>query len=236
MNIIKRFLLLLLTLLMLISVCGCMGKTDYANIILNELERKYNKTFEIEQITHEFSGDSGEYYRAVCKDAESGKSFVAKYYADDKELFDEYCALLLNEDLINYLTSSDLGIAHAVVDVITVEHVLTMDDIAKGVEYCLSNEDFDVKVSAYIFLDKSFADNTEIENKIVDKLTKQEIYRCGLDVIYMSGDALDSAKNEYTEVYMLDDSLEKDARIVKYRRYLISKESGALLTETVKGE
>ncbi len=213
-----------------------MNQKDYSDEIVNELEKKYNKTFEIEQLTLEFSGDSGKYYRAVCKDADIGKSFVAKYYYEEKELFDEYCALLLNEAFVDYLISSDLDIKHAVVDIITVKHILSVDDVNKGVEYCLSNEDFDVKVSAYIFLDQSSATSAEIESKIVDKLSEQEIYRCSLDVIYMSSDSLNFAKDEYTDVYMLDDSLEKDVRVKAYRRYLISKDSGAQLTETVKGE
>lgn len=219
-----------------LGVCGCMNNKDYSGEILQELEKKYNKTFEIEQMTLEFSGDSGKYYRAVCKEPNSGKSFVVKYYYDDKELYDEYCTMLLNEKFIDYLVSSDLEIAHAVAEIITVKHVLTVDDVNKGVEYCITNEDFDVKVSAYIFLDQSLAINSEIENKIVNMFVEKGIYRCSLDVVYMSSDSLSSAKAEYSDVYLIDDSLEKDVRVNIYRRYLISKESGAQLTEVVKGE
>lgn len=236
MKAIKLLTFSLLIIFYILGACGCMNNKDYSDKILSELEKKYNITFEIEKLTLEFSGDLGKYYRAVCKESGQDKTFVAVYYDDKNELYDEYCGLRLNEDLVDYLISSDLGIEHAVVDIITVKHALTVDDIDRGVEYCLSNEDFDVKVSAYIFLDQSILDNTDIENKLVDKFTELKIYRCNLDVVYMSSDSLALAKNEYKDVYKLDYNLEKDTRIIEYRRYNISADFGTELTEIVKGE
>ena len=130
--------------------------------------------------------------------------------------------------------TSNLGISYAVVNIIPVKHVLSADDVTKGIEYCLSNDEFDVKVSVYVFLNQSLATSMEAENKIIDKLCSLKIYRCNLDVVYMAQNALSLAKGEYTDTYDLDSRLENDARVCEYRRYSISRNSGNQLTKIVK--
>ena len=232
----KVAFLCIFILIIAVGVCGCMDHKDYENEILNELERRYNKTFEIQQLTAEFDGNSGKFYRAVCKPADGGNLFVARYSCEKKVLYDEYCDMLLKEDIAQYLVSGDLGISYAVVNVITVGRALKAEDVAKGVEYCLSNDEFDVKVAVYAFLDQSLAADGEAEKKILDKLLSLDIYRCNLDVAYMTSDGLVAAKEEYTDVYRLGDRLEEDGRVSGYKCYIMSRESGIQSTQIVKGE
>lgn len=231
-----------------------MNHNEYSEKILKELSAKYDKEFEIVQLTYEVSGDGGNFYRAVCKAKDSETTFVACYYLNGTQyllssdetiqetknepiLVDEYCSLLLNEKFIDYLLSRELGISHAVVDIATVKHALTFEDVSSGVEYCLSNNSFDVKVSAYVFISSDETDDTDFENKIINKFKGLNLYRCNLVIAYVSEGALPTVKDDYVnDIYMIEDKMRNDDRIVLYKRYSISEELGIELKEEIKGE
>lgn len=247
--------LLLILVLVMIGACGCMNHKDYSDKILEELESRYEKKFEIVQLTYEVSGNAGNYYRAVCKDSETEVEFVACYYLNGSDsllsvgldvtstvkkgepfLVDEYCIALLNEQFAAFLVSEDLNIEYAIADTITVAHSLTIEDLSKGVEFCLSNDEFDIKATIYLFITDD-ANKNASEKAITDRIMELDLYRCNVDVIYVPLEYMDAIEDDYSHsLSSIEDKLEDDSRISSYRRYAISRGKGITLTEEVKGE
>ncbi len=147
-----------------------MGKEDYSKKILNELSKKYNKEFEIVQMTYEVSGERKSFYRAVCKETGDDRTFVAYYYLGDSErlssdkttdteannresfFVDEYVNLSLNRQYENYFTENYKEVLFAISDIEFYDHILSKDEMKKGLEYCISNEDYNTHSKIYLFI------------------------------------------------------------------------------------
>lgn len=211
-------------------------KSNY-NKFIDKLETTYNKEFEITKLSLGVDQD-GFYYRAICKEKNGDITFLAYYYLSDSSLYDEYNDELLKENTATYLVSSDIGIEYAIVDIIPIHHVLTAEDVTRGVEYCLSNNDFQVKTSIYVFISGN-EPNLNIENKIINKLLEFNPYACNLYVLYVHNYLLDGIKQDYGHsknggLYRLKERLESDGRISDFRYYRITEEDGVSLKEIVK--
>ena len=105
MNTIKKILVLLLTLIILIGVCGCMNTTKnnsnrkesdskYAELMKNYMEEKYGRSFEIvESLFYEGKSSSGmEKNILVMKDSEGVYCNVQARVGTPYDFFDGYVA------------------------------------------------------------------------------------------------------------------------------------------------
>lgn len=230
-----------------------MDHKKYSEIILGELSSKYEKSFEISRLTYEMDGNAGNYYRAICNEEGSDVPFVACYYLNGSEyllseevgdsipesgdqplLVDDYCTALLNEKVAESVLSSRLGISHAIVDVATVNHALDINDISKGVEYCVSNEDFKTKLSAYVFINTKEKNKTAAEDAVIQKLRSMNPYRCNLHIVNIDFES--GIPSKYTQnIYAVEDAVASDEKVISHRRYKISEDAGVTLEEVVKG-
>lgn len=232
-----------------------MNHNENAAKILNELSKKYNRTFEFIQLTYEVDGNNANFYRAVCREQGSELSFVAYYYLNGTEyllsdtgaeelnfsdgeaiLVDEYSNLLLNNMFAQYLIASDPNILFAIAEIGSRDHAFTIDDIEKGLEYCICNGSFDIWIKTYLFVNSDIENKDMFDANIVTELLKIRAYPQSVDIAYISVDDTEKIKKDYQDdIYMIGDRLEEDERVVRYSWYLSEKGNEITRNKNVKG-
>ena len=255
MKLVQRTVCLILVISIAIGVCGCMNHNEYSDKILSELSTKYNKEFEIVQLTYEVSGNGGNFYRAVCKEAGGTTTFVAYYYLNgsdyllpdeiDQEavannsepyLVDEYPNLLLNVKMADYLMQEIPGVLFAMTDIHAFNHTLTLADVEKGLEHCVANGEFDAQAKLYLFVDDSIEDKAQYEKELVQKILALNISEQTIDVAYIAKSNEQAVKDAYQDdIYMIEERLEEDEKVVRYSWYMAERGQGIVEKKDVKG-
>lgn len=252
---VKKAVGFILILFMVIGACGCMNHNEYSKQILKELSDKYDRTFEMVKLSYEVSGEKGNYYRAVCKEPNSENTFVAYYYLNGSEyllseqvgdecnasndeplLVDTYPNLLLNLKVAEFLEKDNPDILFAIADIGAFGHAFTLGDVEKGIDYCLSNETFEVQSKLYLFANDNIANKEQFEKDICQKILSMNALNQSIDIAYISENNLQSVKDEYhDDIYRIEDRLEDDENIKRYSWYYAERGQGITEKKEVKG-
>ena len=232
-----------------------MNHQEYIKKILDELGRKYEKEFEVVQATYEVSGNGGNFYRAVCAEKESGVRFASWCYLNGSDyqlpeeaetlfrkangeptVLDEYCVALLNKQFAAELMAADMKIKFAIADTKTASCSLTIEDLSRGVQYCLSNDALQTKATVYLFITEE-TNRSELREAIIQHMTQLNLSRCNVDIAFVSDDDLNAVINDYAVLPLFIDSmLANDPRVSAYTQYAISREKGVTYSNAVKGD
>lgn len=184
----RRYLLILMMILISIGVCGCMDRElnvlEYRKEILTHLEIKYDSEFEIIKTYQEFDGNTGVCVRASCKSMEYEDVFTVYCYldssmADEKCIIegkehgisDNYTKILYQNQILEEIDeiNNNNYIIKCKIDFLVVSP--TIEEYANGIEYCLQNEDFDPYLKFYI-VTQSSTDVSKLRDKIDNVLKK----------------------------------------------------------------
>jgi hypothetical protein len=246
------FIFIILGLIMM-GACGCMNHQDYSDKILAELKGKYSKDFEIVKLSYEVDGESGNYYRAVCKEQGDDQTFVAYYYLNGSQyllqqnldvelnkpgqavLVDEYPVLLLNKAYAGFLEEKT-DILFAISDVNFISHILSKEDVDQGLEHCLFNGEYEALAKVYLFVDNSHKDEEKFEAEVVTQLSGNGIFQQSIDVVYISDKDMEAVRSEYQDdTYLIRDKLKEDSRVTRYSWYLAEAGKGIVSKNDVEG-
>ncbi len=256
MKIVRSMILLLLAGMIMMGACGCMNHQGYAEEILEKLESKYDRDFEIVKLSYEVDGEHGNYYRAVCKEPERENTFVVYYYLngfdyllpdvvgdimgiskEEPSLSDSYPNVLLNLKIEEYFTDNVPGVLFAMSDAGVSGYKLTIDDVEKGIEHCLSNRDFDAQSTLYLFLSDSIENKEQFESDLVQKILSMDVYKQSISVAYIADEYIEAAKAEYyDDTYRIEGRLREDICVTRYSYYLAYRGQGIISKRNVKGE
>lgn len=199
-------------LLVSIVLCGCGIHKNYSKEILEELSKKYDKDFEIVRLRYEFNGQ-GTYYRAICKEKNDDRTFVAYYSPNEEEpLSDEYGNLYLGDLYSDYILKSDDNILFALADVTFNEKSPTKSDIDKDLEYCLNLDNYEALPKVFIFINNSVADKETFERNFLKQNSSLNIYMQSIYFVYIDENDYQEVKDRYKDAseYLLDDKLQED--------------------------
>lgn len=239
--------------LVMIGACGCMNHQDHSDKILAELKSKYSTDFEIVKLSYEVDGESGNFYRAVCKEQGDEQTFVAYYYLNGSQyllhqnlgvelnkpesaiLVDEYPVLLLNKAYAGFLEEK-ADILFAISDVSFISHNLSKEDVEQGLEYCLFNGKHEALAKVYLFIDENHKNKEKLEAEIITQLSSYGILQQSVDMVYISDKDMEVVKSEYQDdTYLIRDRLKEDSRITRYSWYLTEAGKGIVAKNDVKG-
>ena len=232
-----------------------MNHQDYSDEILAELKGRYGKDFEIVKLSYEVDGENGNYYRAVCKEAEGDSSFVAYYYLkgsdyllseeigedisiakDEPFLVDTYPNMLLNRRVAEHLTDNVQGILFVIADLGAFDYTLTISDVEKGIAHCVANADFNVQSKLYVFASNSIEDKERFEEDLVQLILSMNAYKQSVDVVYIADENVQPVKAEYyDDIYMIEDRFSEDEKIIRYSWYFAERGKGVVEKQDVKG-
>lgn len=183
---------------------GCMSSKSDLNTIKKEislyLKEKYNCNFEVTQITEEFSGNRGIFYRLVCKSDKYTDLCVVYCHTDegyngtsltigneDYLVTDDFANIVFQSEyasLLQDITGDDVLIK---CKLRTPNYNLSNEDFASGLKNCLENPDIPVYMYTFIFADNEKAGTnlkTSAENFLAQyNMYKQYLYVCYQDDI-----------------------------------------------------
>lgn len=256
MNIIKKALCLLLITLLAIGACGCMNHEEYSKKILDELNSRYNKEFEIVKLTYEVSGSSGNFYRAVCKAKDNDNTFVSYYYlngsdyllaenneANDKKsdnkplLVDEYINLCLAEMYSDYISRLDNSILFVTTEMSFNENAPTFADLEKGLDYCLSASNYKTLAKVYVFANTNISQKADFEDELINKVSNFDLYVQSFDIAFIDESNCEEIKNRYQDnTDSIRDKAKRDDDITRYVWFLTESSKGVVTQKVVKGE
>lgn len=233
-----------------------MNHEEYSKKILDELNSRYNKDFEIVKLTYEVSGNAGNFYRAVCREKDKDKTFVSYYYlngsdyllsenneindekSDNKPvLVDEYINLCLAEMYNDYISKLDNSILFVTTEMSFNENAPTFADLEKGLEYCLSASNYKTLAKVYVFANNGIAEKTSFENEMLQKVSNLDLYQQSIDIAYINENNREEVKGNYQDdTYMIRDKAKNDDNIFRYVWFLMENEKGVVNQKVVKGE
>lgn len=232
-----------------------MNHHAYSNEILSALESKYSKDFEIENLSYEFDGKNGNYYRAVCKEPGSSSTFVVYYHlkgadyllandigedvgfsTDKPVLIDTYPNMLLNKAYARFL-EENTDILFAIAEVHFISYNLSKEDVDQGLKHCLLDGSYEVMVKVYLFVDQTCENVVNFESELLECVSGYRILQQSIDVAYVSAEDMESVRFEYqNDTYLIRDRLKNDNRITRYSWYLTEAGKGIVNRKYVKGE
>lgn len=160
----KRSFLLLITILIMIGVCGCMSvEQDYKEPIQNYLKEKYGCNFEIKQVTKEFNGLDGSYLRAICQSDTNDGIFEVFCYLDSKKdgdkiaigeneyvILDDYADVIFMNQLKVKIEEQIGADAFLQCQVTFSDHFVTEEEYKAGMRACLDNAELYSHVTVYV--------------------------------------------------------------------------------------
>lgn len=232
-----------------------MNHQNYSDEILAKLESKYSKDFEIVKLSYEVDGESGNYYRAVCREPDSDSTFIAYYYLKGSDyllseeigedlvisknepfLVDTYPNMLLNRKVAEHLTDNVQGVLFAIADIGAFDYTLTISDVEKGIAHCVANADFNVQSKLYVFASNSIEDKESFEENLVQMILSMNAYKQSIDVAYIADENVQLVKAEYyDDIYMIEDRFSEDEKIIRYSWYFAERGKGVVEKQDVKG-
>lgn len=230
-----------------------MNHNEYSKRILKELSAKYNKEFEIVQITYEVSGDSGNYYRAVCKEQNNANTFIAYYYMNGTDfllseelgetpnnaenqplLVDEYCDLLIDEQMTKHLLDINADVLYTISVLDPVNHVFTVEDTENGLIHCFAN--YDINGELYLFLNNAVDEKSRTEKQIIENLIEINMNVVNINFVYIdSNDKAEISKKYNNDVYSMERRLREDDMVTRYSWYTFNRNEGIISSKDVKG-
>ena len=261
----KRILIICLIITIMAGAGGCMntdkiatGSTDnYTNserdILIQEsvvsyLNEKYNESFEIIKFAVEFSGEHGDFIRAVCSTATDDEKCVVYGYSDICEtdasvdmngktyyLTDDYANVILQRgyaETIKKALNEDVMIK---CQLFIPDHMLTDEEFASGLE-CLGNPDLRAQAYIYVFVDGKYT-NGKLRENIEKILIQHKAFKQYLYVIYQSGTSYQEWENIYYDNYSSFErylNYDCEADFIEFSSF--SLEEGYKGHEIVRGE
>lgn len=169
-----------------------MGKNEAENnqVFLDYLNCKYEGDFIIVKCKKEFRGDKGNIYHVVCREKNYGDLFVMYCYPkkDDTtdnniieigdvkyEVWDEYAMVVLQNEYAERI-KNEIGEALMVKCYLVLDNAyISAEQFAKGLEYCMNNEEFNTHMRTYVVMKKE-ARIPEVREKIEKLLVSYEGY------------------------------------------------------------
>lgn len=169
----KWLICIVLSMLMMLGVCGCMDKgKDYKKVTDAYLKEKYAEEFEMVKLSREFSGDVGTYIRAVYLSKRYDEKFTVYCYqatsrdedtvvmdGEKYKVSDNYAEVLFQNEYAERLKEQISDATIVKCRIIFDNYSLSKEDVDKGLEYCLNNEQFDSHAKIYVIADSE--KNTE---------------------------------------------------------------------------
>lgn len=160
----KRTVLLLISILIMIGVCGCMSVTqDYKETIQIYLKEKYGCNFEVMQVAEEFNGHDGSYLRAICRSETNEETFEVFCFLDEKKngdkitigedeytILDDYVDIIFMNELKAKIEKQIGTEAFLRCQVTFSDHFVTEDEYKAGLQACLDNADLYSHVTVYV--------------------------------------------------------------------------------------
>lgn len=232
----NKVICILLIISFVLGVSGCMNNEivqaekamELPQIseqdILSYLSDKYSKTFEITQLSQEFNGNNGVYYRAVFTGTDNPEKGVLYCYADgygegDKVNFggkqvlvtDNYANILLQTEYAAAL-QTELGDQVLVkCRLETPNCTISNADLAAGLKACLENAELNPYLHIFVFAD-SESKSTGLKEAAEAFLGKYNVYNQYLYIGYQDQINLSLWNTLYLEnysgfeYYLVDDS------------------------------
>ncbi|MBE6766524.1 MAG: hypothetical protein E7550_02940 [Ruminococcaceae bacterium] len=230
-----------------------MNHNEYSQKILDFLTQKYKKEFEIVDLIYEVDGDRGSFYRAICKEKEEGIEFISYCYLNgtayllfeetdetisspnkEVEIQDDYCECVLGARFAKYFKEKNIDALAIVAEIGAINYKFTLDDIANGFEYCLSNSDFDVRMHMCVLASNAICDKNSFEKNVIEGVLKFNSYYSVIDFAYAVDNFDEQNSVDYaSDVYSFEESATNDY-IVEYNRYL-AKKDGKSSKKVIKG-
>ena len=160
----KRLILLLITILIMIGVCGCMSaEQDYKEPIQKYLKEKYGCNFDVKQVTKEFNGLDGSYLRALCQSETQEGIFEVFCYLDEKKsgdkiaigedeyvILDDYVDIIFMNELKSKIDAQIGTEAFLKCQVTFSDHFITEDEYKAGIQACFDNVELFSHVTVYV--------------------------------------------------------------------------------------
>ena len=168
-----------------------LNEAAYKDAILSFLKNKYNEQFEIIELYLEFNGDIGLAVRALCKSSAYTDTFLSYCYFDpsmtdekvkidenEYSLDDEYSEVVLQNKLLllvdqayQYDESIFVGCKVGFLG-----RYPSADELNKGMEFCLHNDELRAHVKFYILTSGS-SKAKELQGKVEDFIVHHRPYK-----------------------------------------------------------
>lgn len=191
------------------------NETKYNQIFLNYLDSNYEGDFVIEKYKKEFRGDRGNFYRVVCKEERYGDLFVMYCYPEKDDVIgrdiieiegikyrvrDEYASVVLQNEYAARL-KNEIGDALMVKCYLVLDNAyITPEQFAKGLEYCMNNEEFKTHMRTYVIM-KEEARTPELREKIEEFLISYKGYMQYLYIGYTGVSDVTLLEKQYYDNY-----------------------------------
>lgn len=186
----KQSLLLLITILIMIGVCGCMSvEQDYKEPIQNYLKEKYGCDFEVQQITKEFNGHDGSYLRAVCQSNTNEGNFEVFCYLDGEKsgnkitigkneyvVLDDYVDVIFMNQLKTEIEEQISTDSFLQCQVTFSDHFISEDEYKTGMQVCLNNAELYSHITVYVVV-KDESDLEALREKVETTCLSYNAYR-----------------------------------------------------------
>lgn len=236
----KRLVCIILCIIMMLGVSGCMSNeqqhagsqggenqnsAQMEQEILNYLNGKYGEHFEMVQLTHEFDGDNGAYYRAVirsdkrpekgvlyCYEEGSGQGTRTELAGKTWLVEDDYANVILQNEYAAALQAQLGGDVLVKCQIEIPNHMLTDAEFAAGVQACLENAQLYPQLYVYIIAGSA---DSAVNETAQEYLDRYNVYRQYLYVGYQDQPDLADWEALYYEHY------------TSFERYLVDESAAA---------
>ena len=187
MKIIKQLSLLLLSIILILGVCGCMEQKNHEFEISNIkeiIEQRYNEEFTVEY----FQPAKDETYTDILTVSnKNGLVFNAYQTNDESDITDDYPEAIINSKLKDYIVSTSGISAKFDINVLGILSDGSVLDIDYANNYTVSsaNKDF-IKMVVIVSLNGDIASNKNDLYKIYSELIKFDSNLIEFEVVSLS--------------------------------------------------
>ena len=206
--------------------------------VLQHLNDKYGDDFEVTQMTREFSGDRGEFYRAVCKTDKREENCVVYCYPKEKnddavsyEMIDDYANIVLQEQYAEEISALVGPNAMVKCQIFFPNHMLTDAEYALGLEV-LKKEELYPRTFVFVFTESM---NANVREQVENYMKEKAVYMQYLYVTYQDAIDFEYWENFYYENYNSFERYLKEsekAEVIEFTAFTL--EEGIQTRKTVK--
>lgn len=264
----KRILIICMIITIMSGAGGCMNTDKITNSstdnynntnserdiliqesVLGYLNEKYNETFEIIKFGVEFSGEHGDFIRAVCSTATDEEKCVVYGYSDIPEtdasvdmdgktyyLTDDYANIILQREYAESIKESLGEDVMIKCQLFFPDHMITDEELTSGLKACLENPALNAQAFIYVFVNDKYTD-AELRENAEKYINQYKAYKQYLYMVYQS----DFSYREWEDLYYSNySSFERylnydcEADFIEFSSF--SLEEGYKGHEIVKGE
>lgn len=206
-NLLKKVVLIVMTIGMGITGVGCNNQQKYINAALNQLEEKYGEEFELRELGGGF-GATRDTFKLICNPKnDKNKTFDVEVGKDLTLYGDSYIGRLMDEKLekILYEPTSELFGKDIIIKSSISGHLTKFNSLDMDVlEYLKENSNINLLLTIFIESDK------EVDEDKESKLIYEYMSRIldmgiengkGVRFFYVNTDCYNNIENTYYEQY-----------------------------------